>query len=502
MVFTVLTGEFSHETNTFSVRRTGYDVFADRFYAEGEAAIAARGNANTGIAGFLDVLRPAGVTVLHTISASAEPAGFVTDEAFDRLVGRIVTTAHEHCGRIDGVALALHGAMVTESHTDGEGELLARLRGVLGNAVPIAITLDLHANVTDRMCELANIIVSYKTYPHVDVRITGQHAARVLLRAMKKESAPRTLRVWVPMLEETNGCRTDKGPMVEWVRRARAYEHEPDVFAVSINAGFAMADIPEVGPTMLVTCQGDHAAHRRFARALAADMWAYRYEVVNRYLSVAEAIVAAKAHDASKGPLVIADYSDNPGGGGYGDATELLRGMIEADLPQAAFGPIADPEAVKALHAQRPGEAVSLAIGGKTDPRFGGPPIQVTGTMVGLFDGTYVGDGPMRSGQAGNFGPTAVIRTGGVTILVVSHATQILDLQQFRAFGIDPARQRTLGLKSQQHFRAAFEPIAGNVVVCDSGGLTMADYRRFPYRLVPRPIFPLDEGVEYDASDA
>ena len=315
MAFTVLTGECSHETNTFSVRRTGYNEFHDRFYPEGDAAIAARGNANTGIAGFLDVLRPAGVTVLHTISASAEPAGFVTDDAFDRLAGRILTAAREHRDRIDGVAFALHGAMVTESHGDGEGELLARLRGVLGSGVPIAITLDLHANVTDRMSELANIIVSYKTYPHVDVRITGQHAARELLRAMNKEIAPRTLRVWAPMLEETNGCRTDKGPMVEWVRRARAYEQKQDVFAVSINAGFAMADIAEVGPTILVTCQGDHTAHLRFARTLAADMWAHRRKVVNRYLSVAEAIAAAKEHDAAKGPLIIAYYSDNPGGG-------------------------------------------------------------------------------------------------------------------------------------------------------------------------------------------
>ena len=145
---------------------------------------------------------------------------------------------------------------------------------------------------------------------------------------------------------------------------------------------------------------------------------------------------------------------------------------------------------------------MSLAIGGKTDPRFGGPRIHLTGTLVGLFDGTYVGDGPMRDGQAGNFGLTAVVRTGGVTIPVVSHATQMLDLQQVRAFGINPARQRTLGLKSQQHFRAAFEPIAGNVAVCNNSGLTMTDFRRFPYHHVPRPIFPLDEGMEYDASEA
>jgi microcystin degradation protein MlrC len=502
MPFTVLTAEFSHETNTFSVRPTGYAAFADRCLLEGEAAIHARGDANTGLAGFLDVLRPLGATVLHSISASAEPAGRVTDEAFDRLAGRIVAMAAAHRGSIDGVALALHGAMVTESHTDGEGELLARLRAVLGDAVPIAITLDLHANVTERMCQLAQIIVSYKTYPHVDVRLTGQHAARVLLRAMAGEIAPRTLRVWVPMLEEPNGCRTDTGAMVDWVKRAREYETEPGVFVVSINAGFAMADIPEIGPTILVTAEGDAAAHRRFARAIAADMWAHRHEVLNRYLSVPEAMAAARTHAAAKGPLIIADYSDNPGGGGYGDATALLRGMIEAGLADACFGPIVDPEAAALLHARRPGETVSLALGGKTDARFGGPPIEVTGTLVGLFDGWLTGDGPMRGGQRLSFGPTAVLRVGGVTVLVVSIGTQMLDLQQFRAFGIEPARHRVVGLKSQQHFRAAFAPIAGDIVVCDSDGLTTAELTRFPYRHVPRPIFPLDAEVGYDAASA
>jgi microcystin degradation protein MlrC len=176
--------------------------------------------------------------------------------------------------------------------------------------------------------------------------------------------------------------------------------------------------------------------------------------------------------------------------------------MIEAGLPQVAFSPIADPEVANALHARRLGELVSLAIAGEADSQFGGPPIHLTDTLVGLFDGTYIGDGPMRGGQAGNFDPTAVVRTDGVTILVVSHATQMLDLQQFRAFDIDPARQRTLGLKSQRHFRAAFEPIAGNVVVCDSSGLTITDFPRFPYRHVLRPIFPPDEGMEYDAGQA
>lgn len=300
MASTVLTGELSHETNTFSVRKADYRAFAERYVLAGDAAIAARGNANTGLAGFLDVARAEGTTVIHSVSAGAEPSGLVTAEAFDRLVGVIVERATQHRGRIDGVLLALHGAMVTEATQDGEGETLARLRAVLGDKVPIAITLDLHANVTQRMCDLAEIIVSYKTYPHVDMRETARHAAAILHRTMKGEIRPRTLRVHLPMLEEPNGCRTDIGPMIDWVARARDYERQRDVFAVSINGGFAAADIQEVGPTVLVTGQGDQTAQRDFARGIAREMWAQRNDILNRYLTVSEAVAIAGNHDKSR----------------------------------------------------------------------------------------------------------------------------------------------------------------------------------------------------------
>lgn len=375
---------------------------------------------------------------------------------------------------------------------DGEGELLRRIRSVVGEDMPIAITLDPHANVSKQMCALADIIVSFKTYPHIDMRETGHQAGEILHMTMAGEIRPRTIRVSRPMLEEVNGGRTDIGPMIERISTARAYEEKADVFAVSINAGFANADVAEVGPTVLVTGQGDFAAHTAFAETIADDIWNRRHEVLNDYLSVEEAAAIAAAYEANEGPLVIADYADNPGAGGYGDSTELLSALLEAGVTNACFGPMVDGAVAQVLHSAVVGERLHIALGGKTDPRFGGWALTVEAELVSISDGRFTGDGPMINGLSGSFGPSAVLRVGGIEILVVSIARQILDLQQFRAFGIDPQSKRVVALKSMQHFRAAFEPIAGQVIVCDSGALCTPRYERLPYRNVPRPIFPLD----------
>ncbi|WP_377839112.1 M81 family metallopeptidase [Bosea sp. UC22_33] len=493
MSFTVLTAEFSHESNTFSRCPADYAAFTDRGIKLGDDAIAARAEANTPIAGFLDIGRPAGWTVVHAISAAAQPSGPVTRDAFDRIAGVIVETAKAHAGKIDGVLLGLHGAMVTEFCEDGEGELLERVRAVLGPDVPIGVTLDPHANVTHKMTELADIVVSYKTYPHVDMREIGKLAAGILQRTMKGEIRPVTLRAERPMLEEVNGGRTDIGPMVERIAKAKAYETEAGVFAVSVNGGFGNADIREVGPTVLVTCEGEREKHQAFAEAMVEDMWQRRFDVVTPFLSVEDAVAEAKSYVATKGPLIIADYADNPGGGGYGDATGLLKGMIAADLGDSCFGPMVDPEVAAELRKGKPGSTVSVRLGGKVDPEIGGGPLELTGTLVSVSDGDYVGDGPMMGGLSASWGPCAVLRVGDIEILVTTSRAQMNDLQQFRAFGIDPAAKRVVGLKSMQHFRAAFEPIAGKVIVCDSGALCTPDLSKLPYRRVRRPLYPLDK---------
>lgn len=501
--FIVLTAELLHETNTFCTLPTSLATFAERGLLYGESAMVARRDNNTELGGFLEAAQVYDWVVVHAISAHAQPGGRVTREAFDRLTAPIIAAAQAHHGQLDGILLGLHGAMVTDFCDDGEGELLRLLRAHVGPNVPIGITLDPHANVSRQMCDLANIMVSFKTYPHTDMRLAGRQAGDILQRTMTGEIQPRTLRVSRPLLEEVNGGRTDVGPMIDRIAQARRYETEPDVFAVSVNGGFANADIAEVGPSILVTAQGDMAAHGRFASGLADDMWARRGERINQFHTVAQAAHICKTHAETalegQGPIIVADYADNPGGGAYGDSTALLAALLAAGVKDACFGAITDPESVQQLFRHSPGNRVTLRLGGKTDPRFGGLPLELDAVLLRLSDGQYVGSGAMIGGLKRSWGPTAVIQVDGIEVLVVTHRAQILDLQQFKAFGIDPEKKRIVALKSMQHFRAAFEPVADRVIVCDSGALCTLDYALLPFSHVPRPLFPFDQDIDLPA---
>ena len=490
MAFNVLTAEFLHETNTFSVRKTDLAAFEAYTLLIGNDRLETFEGTNTGVAGCLECARKFDWQMKHAVTAHAGPSGPVTTEAFDTITDFIFDAARARLP--DGVLLPLHGAMVPEFCEDGEGELLQRLRDIIGPDIPIAITLDLHANVTVKMSDLANIIVSYKTYPHIDMSEAACHAGDILQRAMLGEISPNTLRAHRPMLGEANGGRTDIGPMIERIERARAYELEPDVFAVSINAGFEESDITEIGPTVLVTCQSDNAAHQAFAESIADDIWARRAETLNTYHSVEEATAIAADFVRTDGPLIIADYADNPGGGAYGDATALLDALLKSGVTNACFGPMADPALASHLHKHSEGETLTVDLGGKTDPRFGGGPITVTGQILLLSNGVCIGDGPMKGGQELHFGKTCVLLVDGIEILVVSEAIQMYDQQQFRSFGIDPTAKTVVGLKSMQHFRAAFEPMAEKIIVCDCGALCTTDTTKLSYQKVPRPIYPLD----------
>ncbi len=497
MTFRVLTAELAHETNTFSRLVTDRQAFEDRYVLIGEDAIAARCEANTELAGFLDAGQKHGWNIEHVLSAAAAPSGKVRRAAFEWLCDPIVAAIER--GHFDGILLALHGAMVLDFCEDGDGEILRRVRASCGSEVPIAVTLDLHANVGSAMCSLANILVSFRTYPHIDMRETGRRAGAILQRTMAGEITPKTICVSRPMLEEANGGRTDAGPMIARIAAAKNYETRDDVFAVSINAGFASTDVSDVGPTVLVTGQGDFDQHFAFANTLADDIWSRRHEVLSEYLTVEAAAAAATDFDSRDGPLVIADYADNPGAGGYGDSTALLGALLEAKVQNACFGPMVDGEAARTLHKAKVGEQVRIVLGGKIDPEFGGGPLTLEGELLLISDGHYVGDGAILGGLSRSFGPSAVVRVGGIEILIVTIPKQILDLQQFKSFGIDPSCKHVIALKSMQHFRAAFEPIAGKIIICDSGALCTLHYERLPYRNVPRPIFPLDQDMSWPA---
>ena len=490
MTLRILTAEISHETNTFNIRPTDILDFQNRFLLEGAAAIAARGSANTELAGVLDTGRLHDWDITHVISAAAGPGGRVTARAFDHLCAPLLDAAQT--GTWDGILLMLHGAMVTAAHDDGEGEILRRLRAITGPDLPIAVTLDPHANVSPAMCALAQILVSFTTYPHVDIRTTGRRTAELLHRTIAGDIRPQTHRAHRPMLEEANGGRTDIGPMIERHAMARAFEARRGVYSVSINGAFPCADVAEVGPTVLVTAEVGLDGAQEIGEEIADDIWAQRDEKLNTYISVANAAAHAKVWKAGGGPLIIADYADNPGSGAYGDATALLRALLDAGVTDGCFGPLVDANAAAQLQSRAVGETVTMTVGGRTAPEFGGGPLEVTGVLKWCGEGRVTGSGPILGGQQRSFGATAVLQVAGIDILIVSIAHQMLDLRQFETFGINPTELRVVALKSMQHFRAAFAPIAGRIIVCDSGALCTVNYAAMAYNAVPRPIHPLD----------
>jgi microcystin degradation protein MlrC len=485
-----------HETNTFSIVKTDLAMWRRRdFHTENEIPSVFR-DTRSALGATFEAADKYGWTLIHPVSANANPSGTVTDDAFDSIAGLFVAAA-ERQGPIDGALLHLHGAMVTESHEDGEGELLERLRRVLGPDLPIVVTLDLHANVTRTMADNASALIAFRTYPHIDQYERAWQGAELLEAAMQGKVRPRTVIARRPMIRGLDWGRTQKGPMAELIARGEALEGAGDVLAVSVCAGFSLANIRDVGPSVTVTVDalsGPSTAPppQEIAESFMDHAWQMRdYNSVNM-LSVAEAVARAGEGKRGDKPLIIADYTDNPGGGGYSDATAFLKGLVEGQFEGVAFHAICDPEAIEAGMAAGIGATATLTIGGKIDPSRGGGPLTLTGEVTCLTNGKFIAYGPMGGGVERNYGPSMVFRVGGIDIVLISNNGQATDLGQFTSLGIDPTRYPTVAVKSMQHFRAAFEPIAREIILVDTGALCSELYTPELYDRVPRPVWPID----------
>ena len=453
----VLTARFMHETNTFSRVATDMTMFRRRdFHLENEIPVAFRGT-RSAFGATIEAGDKFGWTLVHPVSANPNPSGTVTDDAFETVTGMILD-AVDAKGQIDGALLHLHGAMVSDSHEDAEGEFLARLRQRLGQDVPVVITLDLHANVTQRMADNANALIAYRTYPHIDQYERAWQGAELLERAMRGEIRPRTVIARRPMLYGLDHGRTQRGPMAELIARGEALEQGSDALVVSICAGFSRANIHDVGPSVTVTVDGDTPRGQAIAEEFMDYAWTTRDFTTVKLLPVVEAVAQARQGKPGDKPLVVADYTDNPGGGGYGDATAFLKGLVEARIDSVAFHAICDPEAVQEGMKAGIGAKTTLTLGGKTDPAMGGGPLDLHGEVMCLTTGRFIVYGPMGGGVERNYGPSMVFRVGGIDIIVITNNGQAVDLGQFTSLGIDPTRYRTVAVKSMQHFRAAFEP--------------------------------------------
>ncbi len=495
MTYRVLTGLFGHESNAFSKLPTTLENFRDYLLVFGDDIPAALQGARIEPAGVEEAALEHGWELLRSVIAWATPSGPLARDAW-QVGSQAILDAARAGGQIDGVLLNLHGAMATVEDADAEGALLEALRAVIGPDVPVAITLDLHANVTSKMTEHADIICAYRTYPHIDQIATSKRAAAVLDRTMRGEVRPVAVTARRDMvIGLDDGRTTTENPMTTLLARAEGLENsDPGVLLVSVQAGFTPADLAEAGPTVSVT--GDGASPR--FQAIAEDFMDYAWETrhfdSNTYLSTDETVAALRdrlAQPGGTGPIVVADFSDNPGSGAYGDSTLLLDGLINAGFDNACFGTITDAEAAAHLIAVGVGSETTVSLGGKIDPTFGRP-LTLTGTVTNITDGIYVAQGPRWKGVTHHLGPTAVFTVGGIDIVVTSNRVQLTEVEAFTHAGIEPKQRDIVVVKSMQHFRAAFQPMAREILICDAGALAAKDISKLPYSKLRRPIFPLD----------
>jgi microcystin degradation protein MlrC len=486
----VAIGGFLHESHSFAPRQTTYRDFMEPGgfppFCHGVDLISSLRHASVPAAGAIAVVEAEGATIVPLAWGFANPAGPVQDEAFERIAAvtcALLSIALDD-GPLDGVYLDLHGAAMVESFPDAEGELLRRVRAVIGSELPLTVSLDPHANLTETMVRLADMIVPFRTYPHIDGKETGARAARLLFERIRRgrpwERVLRQLDFWIPLGAQ---CTLIE-PMESIMTKRATLAGHSDIAELAFCFGFPYADFADCGPALAAYAETVDGANEA-ANKLLEFVNMREHEFTQELLSSEAAVADAKSRSiATTGPIVIADTQDNPGGGGHGDTTEILSELVRQEARGALVCLINDRESAAACHAAGESANVSLSLGGKSD----GMPYQCLARVEKLTDGRFTLTGPMGAGNPGNLGPTALININGVKVIVVSRKMQALDQAIIRHVGVEPTSCSILVLKSSVHFRADFGPIAGHVIVAAAPGPVVADPSTLNFQYVKAEI--------------
>ena len=493
----ILIAGFQHETNTFAPTKADWSDFVQGggmpSMTFGRDVLDLRG-INIPVGGFLDAMHGGPHQLVPVIWAAACPSAEVTEDAFERITTMIVKAASEQ--NPDAVYLDIHGAMVAEHVDDGEGELLRRIRQVVGPKVPIVGSLDLHANVTEMMLSNADGLVAYRTYPHVDMAETGERAAFMLKQFLEGGNPLSVSYKRIPFLMPLHGQCTEMDPAKGSYQCLGSLE-QGAVSSLSFTPGFPAADFPGCGGVVwgygTNQTEVDSAVETltNYVNEREADWWIDLYKPDE---AVQEAIRRSKGTNR---PVVIADTQDNPGAGGNSNTTGMLRALISNQAQDAALGVLFDPEAAEAAHKTGIGKNITLALGG--EPALDDLPFEGTFYIEHLSDGNLTVKGPMMRGAKICLGATACLRIGGVRVIVGSSKVQMLDRELYRVAGVEPEQMKILVNKSSVHFRADFTPIAHSILVAESPGPMVADPINLPWkRLTPgirvRPNGPAFKG--------
>ena len=488
----VVIAMMKHETNTFSPVPTPLARFASGQVEpyRGEEVIQAYKGTNSAVAAFLDLAAEAGADVVTPIAASARPSGPVEQSAYQAMCDAICDAVAAGC---DACLLDLHGAMVTEELEDGEGALLKRLRAINPH-LPIACAFDMHTNLYPEIIANCTTLAGYQTYPHIDNYDTGLRAGKPLFAMLAGKAKPTVAWGQKPMLPHVMCQGTGRFPNQDLQNRTKEMEAEPDVLSATLFVGFPHADISQAGLSAVVVTDNNPEKAQAYTDELLEFAWKHRADWVYQIEPLEQSL--ARAAQVTEGPVVLLDHYDNAASGGTMDTMTVLGGILDAGLDNVAAFAICDPRAVQEMIAAGIGNQVTVSLGGKMSmPSLGlqGQPREVTGRVRLIHNGQYRNEGPAGTGVLFDQGPTVVLDTGKVEIVVISRQNEPNDQQAFKALGIDPAKKKFLMLKSRVHWRAGFEAMAKNVIECAGTGVCTSDYSQLTFEKVRRPIYPLDE---------
>ena len=482
-------GGIMHESNTFNPVPTDLEAFESGTLAVGDEIFNIFSEAHHEVGGFIQGASEYGYELYPTQMTSAMPAGPVADTAFDQLVGSLIQRIQSN-KKLDGLLLALHGAMVVESYPDGDGEVLRRLRTALGTDFPIVTTLDHHTNVSEQMVAKSTALVIYKTNPHIDQRQRGLQAAKLLMRIIRKEVNPTQALAKPPMLINMLHQNTSVPPLRPVLEEAKKRENSSKILAANVAAGYPYADVNEVGPSVVVVTDNDPALALAEATELSDMLWDARDQLAIQLPDATEAV--RQAIQSTNHPVVLVEMGDNIGGGSPGDSTFILSQLIQQNADRFVVV-IFDPDAVNVCIQAGVREQVNIKVGGKSDALHGAP-VQIKGHVRLIHDGYYEETEPRHGGHRyHDQGITAVVEVQEKGLVVLTSKRQVpFSLHQLLSLGINPEHRKFIVVKAAIAYRAAYEPIAGKIIEVDTPGLTAVNPLHFVYKNVRRPLLPLD----------
>ena len=488
-------GIFTHEANCFSPHATGWSDFEARQLECGDDLLVDWESSRTEQAGALSVLTQAPeCEVIPLLAARALSAAPIRESVFRAILDDLLARLQVGLP-VDGVLLVLHGSMMAEETPDASGEVLRRVRSVVGPRVPVVGTLDLHANVTEQMVHQATALIGYHTTPHIDQYETGQVAAGLLLDAVRGEVSPTMALVRLPWISSSENCTDRWGPLAEVLDMVLALERKGAILHAGVYPVQAWLDTQDVASAVVVVTDDDPAAAHKQADLLAREFWARRERFLCEPISPDEAV--RRALSRSSGTVVYCDSADSTTSGSSGDSTTILQALLRAaPFEEVALLNVVDPEVVAQAIEASVGATIRVSVGGKLAPQFFSP-VTFRGYVRLVSDGDFFAKGTGTRGRPQHRGRTVVLIQDGIHLVVMERAVSQWDPEFYRSLGEEPTDARIVQIKSPMGFRAAYEGIYDEVLVIKAPGASTPDLGSLPWRRLPRPIYPLDRDISW-----